>query len=163
MYALYKSYSHEGAKEQSIDKRQNILMNPRLWFYAGGMALMLCLCIWALWAYYRHQVDKFSPKDDKGKAVAAAAAAAAAPTGAAVVPGASAKSEKSDSLRVAGEVVLHGERWILLQDQVGTVRLENPAAFVGRGITTVGNVEGQRVTTWTGQIAKQQSIVGEAK
>ena len=157
VYALYKSYSHEGAKEQSIDKRQNVLNNPRLWFFAGGLVLMLCLCIWGLWAYYRHQVDKFSPIADKGKATVTA------PTGAATTPGASAKPEKSDALRVAGEVVLHGERWVLLQDQSGAVRLENPAAFVGRGITLVGNVEGQRVATWTGQIAKQQSIVGEAK
>jgi zona occludens toxin len=159
VYSLYKSYSNEKAKEQAIDKRQNLLKNPRLWFYAGGMVLLFALCMWGLYAYYRHQVDKFTPKDDRANATAAVLGAPVSP----VVANSGSSAVKSDTLRIAGEVVLRGERWILLSDQDGSIRMENPAAFVGRGITLVGNVEGQRIATWTGAAQKQQSIVGGAK
>lgn len=163
IYTLYKSYSHAAAKEQSIDKRQNLLNNPRLWMYAAGLVSLFCLCMWGLYAYYRHQVDKFSPKDDEAAARAVTApgvSGSAVPTGAAgAAPGPLSSGGKSGSLRVAGEVVLRGERWIVVVDDSGATRLENPAAFVGRGILIVGNVEGQRVTTWTGTPAKK-SIVG---
>lgn len=159
VYSLYKSYANEKAKEQAIDKRQNLLKNPRLWFYVGGMVLLFSLCIWGLYAYYRHQVDKFTPKDEKATS---AVAVPGTPASSALAPAVT-SSGKSDVLRVAGEVVLHGERWVLLTNHDGTVRLENPAAFVGLGPTMVGNVEGQRVATWTGAAPKQQSIVGGGK
>ena len=159
VYSLYKSYANEKAKEQAIDKRQNLLMNPRLWLYIGGMVLLFAGCVWALYSYYRHQVEKFSPDASKEKSTVPSPSA---PTPSSMASS-TISSDKSSSLRVAGEVVLRGERWILISDQDGSIRLENPAAFVGRGMTTVGNVEGQRVTTWTGTPQKQQSIVGAAK
>jgi len=159
VYALYKSYANEKAKEQAIDKRQNLLMNPRLWFYVGGMVVLFALCMWGLYAYYRHQMDKFTPKDESAKAVAVVPSTSI-PAG---VTSSGTSSGKSEELRIAGEVVLHGERWVLLANQDGTLRLENPAAFVGRGLTMVGNVEGRRVATWTGADQKQQSIVGVSK
>lgn len=156
VYSLYKSYANEKAKEQSIDKRQNLLLNPRLWFYVVGMLLLFVMCMWGLYSYYRHQVDKFTPKDQKVEP----ALAFAVDQGGAAPANSPSSAGKSDVLRVAGEVVLHGERWVLLSNQDGTVRLENPAAFVGRGMTLVGNIEGQRVATWTGAAKKSQSIVG---
>lgn len=165
IYQLYKSYSHAAAKEQSIDKRQNLFNNPRLWFYAGGLVALFALCMWGLYAYYRHQVDKFSPKP---LSVAAPGVAPSlpgdplAPSAAGTPPPSGAPLSKNVTMRVAGEVVLKGERWIVVIDDTGATRLENPASFVGRGVLIVGNVEGQRVATWTGAPVKQ-SIVGGAK
>ena len=45
---------------------------------------------------------------------------------------------------------MNGERWIVLTDSQGRFRFESPRAFVGRGVMTVGNVEGRRVATWSG-------------
>lgn len=165
IYTLYKSYSHAAAKEQSIDKRQNLFNNPRLWFYAAGLLSLFCVCIWGLYSYYRHQVDKFSPKQDKGVADApiAGSVGVASTSGVAGASSASGTSSgKSGTMRVAGEVVLRGERWIVVVDDAGATRFENPAAFVGSGTLIVGNIEGQRVTTWTGATIKQ-SIVGGSK
>lgn len=63
-------------------------------------------------------------------------------------------------MRVAGEVTLGGQHWILMVDDVGATRFENPAAFVGRGSLLVGSIDGERVSTWTGSRARAQSIVG---
>lgn len=161
IYSLYKSYSHENAKEQAIDKRQNLFNNPRLWIYAVGTIVMLVCCLSGLFWYYKHQVKKFTPASTEQAKVGENGSSRAQkpmPDGATASQGSLAKS---DVLRVAGEVVLHDQRWIVLIDSNGFIRLENPAAFVGRGLTLVGNVEGQRVTTWTGAaVGKAHSIVG---
>lgn len=161
VYSLYKSYSHAGAKEQAIDKRQNMFNNPRLWVFASGLVLLLLGCIWLLSFVYHRQVLKNTATGAQANATAVAGTPGAS---AAAAPGAASPSTaKLSTLRVAGDVTIHGERWILLLDEGGGTRLENPAAFVGRGSLIVGNVEGLRVATWTGMQAKPQSIVGGGK
>lgn len=164
IYGLYKSYANEKAKEQSIDKRQNLLKNPRLWFYVGGMVLLFILCMWGLHSYYRHQVEKFSPATQDRVPTAKNGTGSEPPesvshTGLVDAGGAN----KLSMLRVAGEVKLRGQLWILLVDDAGVTRLENPAAFVGQGTMIVGTVEGQRVATWTGSSNRSLSIAGGQK
>lgn len=159
IYALYKSYSHAGAKEQAIDKRQNMFNNPRFWVFAAGLALLLIGCLWLLSFVYHRQVAKNTAPD----AAAAGAPAVPGAPGAPPPGGVPQSPPKLSTMRVAGDVTIHGERWILLVDEGGATRLENPAAFVGRGSFIVGNVEGQRVATWTGLQPKAPSIVGGAK
>lgn len=156
IYSLYKSYSHDKAKEQSIDKRQNVLKNPRLWALGAGILIMGSLSLWGVLHFLGSAGKAPQAKDKDGKPVAASAPAGTMPAGA--TPGPSSGSVKSDVLRIAGEVVLNGERWIVVVDQTGRQRLENPAAFVGRGIMLVGTVEGQRVATWTGGAAPAAAV-----
>lgn len=144
IYNLYKSYSHEKAKEQAIDGRQNVFRNPRLWAFAAGILLMGGLSIWAVYhLIWGKAMMKDAPKD----ATPATAAAISGPAGTAPAP---VQSNRSDALRVVGEVTLNGEHWIAVSDGNGRLRLENPAAFVGRGVFLVGTVEGKRVTAWSG-------------
>lgn len=162
IYELYKSYSHAAAKEKAIDKRQNVLRSPKVIVIAVAMVVMLIFCLWGLYAYYRHQKEKFSPETEKPAVVAPRTPAGAASTGGYSVP----VARKLSALRVAGEVTLHGERWVVVADELGAIRLENPAAFTGRGILLVGTLEGDRVSTWTGSTTAhkvQQSILGGGK
>lgn len=163
IYSLYKSYSHENAKEQPIDKRQNIFANPKIWIYAIALLVMLVGCISGLFWYYKSQVKKFTHEKEKpsstDKQMATTIDNQPLPAKARQETG----SSKSERLRIAGEVVLSGQHWILIADSNGSFRLENPAAFTGKGLTMVGDVEGQRVTTWTGLAVKQNSIAGEMK
>ncbi len=168
IYSLYKSYSHEAAKEQSIDKRQNVLMSPRVLAVGGGLVLLLVGCIWLLSFVYNRQVAKSKPElPAKGAAAASVPGASAAAAGSGGAAGAAASSSSVGvalSLRVAGEVTLQGRHWVVVVDDSGSARLENPAAFVGRGSLIVGTVEGQRVATWTGRQSKPAApLLGGAK
>jgi zona occludens toxin len=158
IYSLYKSYAHENAKEQSIDKRQNIFSNPRVWLMMGAIVALLCFSIYGLYWYYQRQLTKFSPKkDDEKSLVPGSGSVSGVPVpvpGSAAVGGGTSPvvasqntGSVSDSLRIAGEVVLHGERWVMVQDDTG-VRLENPQAFSGRGVLMVGTVAGRRVNAF---------------
>lgn len=170
IYPLYQSYTGGVGKESAIDSRQNVFKNPRLWFVVVGMVLLFGGCLWLFSFVYHRQVDKNSV--GKSPAAPAGGASSVAPGTASVspvgqVPVSGAAASTRSTMRVAGEVWLHGERWVLVVDDVGAVRYENPAAFVGRGVFMVGSIEGQRVATWTGapvQVqAKPVSVVGGGK
>ncbi len=162
IYSLYKSYSHEGAKEQAIDRRQNILLRPKTLFMIAGAVLLLVASVGSALLLWKREKAKFS-KDADAPAASVAPAVGSVP---ATAPGAGvvasrvvgAGSEKSGSLRVVGTVVLRGRSWVVVRDLAsGAVRLENPGAFVGSGSIMVGSIEGQRVTTWTG-VARSSGV-----
>ncbi|AKU20992.1 zonular occludens toxin domain-containing protein [Massilia sp. NR 4-1] len=168
IFPLYQSYTGGTGTEKAIDSRQNVLKNPRLWLVAVGMLLLLGGCIWLFSFVYHRQVEKNTAERDvaatiqQGQATAAAIGSSAAAPAGGQVPGSGSTAPRS-GMRVAGEVWLRGERWVLVVDEQGAARYENPAAFVGRGVLMVGNIEGQRVTTWSGAQARPQSIVGGGK
>lgn len=148
IYSLYKSYSHEKAKEQAIDGRQNLLKNPRLWAFAVAVLVFGGASLWGVLHFLN--MGKAPKEEPKQAAKAGPGTPPAAP--------AAAPAKAETALRVAGEVTINDERWVVITDQAGRMRLENPAAFVGRGVMMVGTVEGQRVTTWTGTVAPVPNV-----
>lgn len=150
IYSLYKSYSHEKAKEQAIDKRQNVLLNKSVWLSLVGTFLFITVGGWQGW--------KFFHRDPAPSAKSAAAAApgtqpASGPGGPHPVKVSSpAKPSSSETWRYAGEFQAKGARWIIVADPAGRLRVESPAAFTGAGIAAVGDVEGERVAGWTGSL-----------
>lgn len=156
IYSLYKSYSHDKAKEQSIDGRQNVLKNPRLWALLVAILIMGSLSLWGVLHFLGSagKVAELEAQQPGALPPKTAGGAGAAP------PAASGVSAKSEALRIAGEVVINGERWVVVADAAGRQRLENPAAFIGRGVFLVGTVEGRRVTTWTGGTSPAANVPG---
>lgn len=147
IYSLYKSYSHDKAKEQSIDSRQNVFKNPRTWIV---FALVFSVGAFSYWS---------APSWMKGKP----ASVSSPPSS--VVPVAPSVDIR-DALRISGEVVLNGERWIVLTDGSGKLRLESPASFTGRGVFMVGNVQGHTVNALPPVAAIPQAsspVVGSPK
>jgi zona occludens toxin len=154
VYSLYRSYAVAGAKEQMVDARQS--QRKAILMRLGGMVFLLVAAVWLVIYLAQSKVDKLKKTSEAEHA----AAAASSPPGTAAAPGGPAspgapvglpagRSGVSDTLRVSGEVVVRGERWVVLSDG-SFLRLEHPGAFVGRGVMVVGNVEGQRVSTWSG-------------
>lgn len=159
-FPLYNSYSGGQGTEKAMDKRQNVLLNPRIWFIGGMLLAMLAACVYYV-QWYLH--GRLKPQEAASAAEKTAGGVQSSPAGSGPANGAQKANE--GVFRLVGEVKLHGESWMLVADSEGRVRLANPAAFVGRGLTMVGTVEGQRVATWTGTLKtqQQQSIVGGAK
>jgi zona occludens toxin len=156
IFPLYKSYAGGSAgKEVQVDKRQNVLRNPVIWIVAVFLVVLVTASLTFLTKFFKGgQVDH--PKE---------IAAAPGTTPSLASPGANASPAAapggtpiSSRLRVTGEVTIRGERWIVLSDEKGRFRFESPALFVGRGVMMIGNVEGQRIASWTGTLpASQQS------
>lgn len=143
IFPLYKSYGGTNGQETQMDKRQNVLRNPRLWFYALAMMVTVIVGIFFIYRFFNGTGISKHKEDTRPSSPGAAAT---------VTPSAPAKHPLLSELRLAGEVYLDGQRWVVLADTNGRVRLENAAAFVGKGIGAVGIIEGSRVATWTGSL-----------
>ncbi len=150
IFPLYKSYAGTQGKEAVIDKRQNVLRNPWIWLGALGT---VALFIGSL-SYLRYWFNQ--PR--KGLSSRTATAKSTKKPTPSVKP-VNLPSKPSlpplSSSRIAGEVIIHGVRWVVIMDEQGRSRLENPASFAGRGVMLAGRLEGHRVTTWSGGLPSQ--------
>jgi zona occludens toxin len=145
IYSLYKSYSHANAKESAVDGRQNIFSSKILWAYIVGVVIAMVVGIWFVWKF-------FNPA---GSAVASSSVVSnpmqVSPVGPSSRPIAiDSVPAVSDKWRVVGTMVSGGLPWVVVSDSDGRLRLESPSAFVGTGAVAVGDVDGARVSTWSG-------------
>lgn len=154
IFPLYKSYAGGSAgKEVAVDKRQNVLRNPLIWVVAIGLVVLLTVCLTFLNKFFG------SGQASKPKEMVVVPGGAAAPgqkVGSSSPVAASGGTPVSSRFRVSGEVMIRGERWIVVTDEKGRFRFESPKQFVGRGVMMVGNVEGQRIASWTGTLPSSQ-------
>lgn len=159
IFPLYSSFKGGAdGKTVNVDKRQNILANPRLW-----VVVTLCVVggIWGfrnVWNFFHPQQDKPQQADtgnkqinkETNKQINVAPLVGESPLGLPTF---------SNQWRIAGRYVQGNEAFVVLVDQSGRVRLESPSLVSGTGMLAVGVVDGQRVTSYSG--AAVQSTKGE--
>ncbi|NHZ96534.1 zonular occludens toxin domain-containing protein [Massilia sp. CCM 8734] len=156
IYALYKSYSHDKALEQPIDNRQNIFRSKVLWLYLGGI-----VCMALVSGVFARRF--FNPDLANGRVADMAAGSVAAP-GVSVASGTVGVSptvgipQFSARWRVVGTYTARGHSWVVVADDAGRLRHESPGAFNGSGSLTVGEVDGAKVTIYSGAIARSAAI-----
>lgn len=150
IFPLYSSYSGGSGSETAIDARQNILKNPRIWILGTFIILLLFGCSYYVYHWFTARTLINEELIPPPSSVTTPMSLSTATSG---QPG---QVSTLSDLRVSGEVVLRGERWIVVTDATGRVRLENPALFVGSGPTMVGDVGGQRVSSWSGSVGRSQ-------
>lgn len=161
IFKLYKSFASDtGGQLATIDARQNVLKSWKAWGFIAGTPILIGISIWAGLNAYESFVGKPVPKKTaQGVASVSDSATAASP---ATAPGTAKRSSLSTELRVVGTVSLNGDYWVVVSDTSGTLRYESPGYFVGRGVFTVGSIDGQRVAAFTGIPAKSSgaSLLG---
>lgn len=147
IFPLYSSYTGGKGKEVTVDDRQNILKNPRLWAMVVGFVICGGVSLYGVAHFFG---SKGEVKGKDGKPVVAAAGSAspgsAAPAAALVAP----RPEYSEQWRAAGMVTLLQGRFIVLVSPAGELRYEHPSAFHFQGHALVGDVDGQKVTAFSG-------------
>lgn len=167
VFPLYQSYVGGQGKEKAIDKRQNVLKNPRIWIIGGLMILLLGVSLYGVWWFFKGRMSPAVNSDPKTSSVALHGGPPPAPGAAPLPQGSSTPGGRpvavDGALRVAGEVYVNWKRYVVLIDASGRVRFESPEWFVGNGIMLQGDVAGQRVTTWSGPSGQQSSIIGGGK
>lgn len=147
IFPLYSSYTGGTGKELQVDSRQNVLRNPKLWFVAMGVVLLFSWGVYTILGFF-----------DGSRAKANVAAGKPSTSAPQVVPPAApgqtlataARLGVSSSWRLAGTFQAQGKQFVILEGQDGRVRLEHPSAFMHVGAAMVGEVDGQRVTVWSG-------------
>lgn len=144
VFPLYQSYAGGQGTESAIDRRQNILGNRALWMYSGGFVVLSMISGVSVWHF-------FHPKQAKAtESVAVSKASTSA------MPVTQAKVESpafSETWRIVGEYQTGSDRWVVVADQFGRLRLESPSLFSSTGAAMIGVIDGSRVARWTGQAA----------
>jgi len=137
IYSLYRSYSHEKAKEQSIDSRQSFFSDKRLLYKVLFIVVAVILGGWRAWHYFS---DKLHPNVAPPESSAGTPSVKSAP-----------QVLYSPDWRIAGELTVNGITQVIL---VGTngVRLDNGIYYQGAGLSQSGVVDGKKVTRFSGPV-----------
>ncbi len=150
IFPLYSSYSGGSGLELQVDSRQNVLANPFKLFMGFAFLVLGCGCVYYLYWYFTQSAKTHDP--DK-----AAAEKQVTKSDKKYVHPDSAINEYSDKWRYVGRFTnKDGLTMAVISDSSGRVRIESPSVFTGSGYVSVGEVDGKRVTVWTGELTKDQ-------
>jgi zona occludens toxin len=149
IFPLYKSYAGEGGVESVVDKRQNVLGRKLFWVVGGVVLLIGVGGLWFAWRFFHHGAGKAGGVAVSSAAASRAGGGGAVHVGAAAAAGASVPAF-SEGWREVGRYTVRGVSYVVLVGEKGRLRVESPSVFVGAGIASVGEVDGKRVTMWSG-------------
>ncbi|MGJ7490025.1 zonular occludens toxin family protein [Variovorax sp. ZT4R33] len=164
IFPLYSSYTGGTGKELQVDSRQNVLHSKKLWILAAGVLLMGGFSLYSILGFFSGkrlkadpqsaaQADHRSQPGSPGTATATGPALARQPSTPAL----------SDAWRAVGTVQAGTQHLVVLMGSSGRLRFEHPSAFQNSGALLVGEVDGQRVTTWTGAAPPPAAPIGSHK
>ena len=147
IFPLYSSYSGGAGNELQVDKRQNILNSKKLWLMASAIVVLGAIGAYGVMHFFNPsshtKSDSKRAASTQNTGIDAKSPAPAAPSVASVVP-------ISESMRVVGSIQVGNLSYVAVGLASGRVRLEHPSVFQNSGAVTVGEVDGQRVTYWSG-------------
>lgn len=163
IFPLYKSYSGaEPGKEMTVDKRQNVLRNPKLWLAVVGCIVMCLVCFRFLYKTFFPTPAQASADVSRPVQVGNPNAMPGAPTSGRPAPGApdaagaaAAKLPKaSETWRISGTLQGRSGRYVVLVSKDGKLRTVQPDdtwTYVN-GRYTRGIVDNEIVGTWSGSL-----------
>ena len=155
IYALYKSYSHEGAKESAIDGRQNVLASKALWLYILFIVGLSVVGFVFAWRYFHPPVVVPSSGGVRLPPVGGSARV----VGGEIVGGrslgyGSGAVAWSQDWRLVGTYTGRSGSWVVLSDSAGRLRYESPSILAGGVVHGVGVVDGGRVSRFSGPVVQ---------
>jgi zona occludens toxin len=161
IFPLYSSYDGGKGKELQVDSRQNILKNKTLWLLACLVVFAFCVGLFAIrWFFGSGRFKKDAPATVQTSAPAQKTTAST-PTPA--PPQKNAPEGFSEAWRVVGVASFDGQRYVLIADAAGRLRFESPSMFSLSGPQLIGNIDGSRVTYYSGASVKVSSPVAEVR
>lgn len=149
IFPLYSSYTGGMGKELQVDSRQNVLRSPKLWLLAVGVVLLFGWSIHTILGFFNGARAQTDSGGEVGKTVSAQPQANLGSASKTV----SAQSERpqvSSTWRLVGSFQAQGKHFVVIENQERRIRLEHPSAFMHAGAAMVGEVDGQRITHWSG-------------
>jgi zona occludens toxin len=146
IFPLYSSFKGgaEG-KSVNVDKRQNIFNSKKLLFM---IVVYIVLALFAGFFAFRFFSPRTTNQKDGGKDSAMASSKNAVANS--TQNNQPAKPEFSEIWRVAGAIVMAGNRYILIADANGRLRYVSPSMFHEIGPEIIGEVDGAKVTRYSG-------------
>lgn len=157
IFPLYSSFKG-GAQGVMVnaDRRQNIFTNKKLWFLVAVLIVGGWVSATNIWKFFHPAAVG---RDGKPLSAAVASTNSASVPQPSIQAGASSVrppggvaliAPVSDDWRLAGTLSANGESWVVLTNAAGAIRVASPSQFQNFGIAQIGEVDGTRVSQWSG-------------
>jgi zona occludens toxin (predicted ATPase) len=152
VFPLYSSFKG-GAQGVMVnaDKRMNIFAGKKLW---GMMALLIVgggLCFYNVLKFFKPvAVPSVAASPAKTPAVGIPSGPDASQRLTPVGSVAGRSVAFSEVWRITGVLNSNGKSWVVLVNAAGAVRVESPSVFHNEGMVRMGEVDGAKVTVWSG-------------
>jgi len=144
--ALYQSYQGGKGREVATDKRQNVFASKKLWVMAALVVIGFAFSLFMTIRFFT-----------SGSLVKSSALAAPPVAVVAVPPlpvsGPTKAPPISETWRLVGRVDFGDRAYVVLANNAGRLRYESPAAVIGNGLAGVAEIDGERVTRFSGNAA----------
>ena len=146
IFPLYSSFKGGAAgKSVNVDKRQNMFgSRGKLLGIVAVLIVGVCGLIWSVRFFSSKHAQ---PETAKADSAASAKTAASNATN-------STPPKFSEVWRLVGTVQLGGLRYLLIADSAGRLRYESPSMFVAIGPQTIGDIDGAKVTRYSGGVVQ---------
>lgn len=155
IFPLYSSYVGGSGKELQVDSRQSVLRSPKVWVGAIGVVVIFGCSMYFVLDFF--SASRFKKKAEIGQPGSNSAVSVPSKSKPGVVAGTSLVSEVTNAVpsvsnawRLVGSLQAQDKHFIVLEGQGGRIRLEHPSAFMNAGAAMVGEIDGQRITVWSG-------------
>jgi len=144
VFPLYSSFKGgESGNLELVDKRVNIFSGKKVWIMGFLLVFLLIFSIWGIRRFFTGGGSKpLTP-------TASASAPASGPSGT-PSPAPHKENDVSDQWRYVGTVRRGDAALSLMVGANGQIRPESPSVFRGEGLAIAGQVDGSRVTTYSG-------------
>lgn len=161
IFPLYSSFNGgiEG-KTVNVDSRQNIFSSKRLWIIG-----LLCIVGGGysannLWNYFHPQKinegsEKTTPNIGGGNTSDKANLHQEIPR--------QILRNFSENWRISGSFSSNGNSYVVVTNSAGAIRVESPSVFHNDGYAKLGEIDGERVTVWSGVSRQNSSSLSSAQ
>lgn len=159
IFPLYKSYAGGNGKEVVMDSRQNLLKGPKVWMLAALVVFLIGYGLVTMLQFFQGAKPEGTTSDESETDVADMPAASAGTVSSTVTT--IDNNTYSERWRVVGRFMANDTAFVVVANEAGKLRLESPSMFYGDGLGTVGTIDGERVTYWSGSGGAGQGVTPE--
>ncbi|MDR9839393.1 zonula occludens toxin, partial [Herbaspirillum huttiense subsp. nephrolepidis] len=154
IYLLYSSFKGGAdGKIVNVDKRQNMLARKKVWITAGALLVALGIGLYASNRFFHPKRNEQSIQQGKQQDISGNAAKQSATQ--------PPKPAFSDAWRIVGTARFGTTSYVVIADEAGRLRYESPSMFVQMGPQTIGEIDGAKVTRYSGAVIHPVHIEGK--
>lgn len=147
IFNLYHSYNGGKGNESTVDNRQNIFKQTKLWFLIIFFFIVLIFAITRIYSFFNQGNDSHSSSSEPVQLHNNVGASNTQNN----IPDRKPEVATSKDWRITGTLVQSGSVYVVISDSSDNIRLINRSVFHGRGLLMVGTVDGQRVSYYSGK------------
>ncbi|MDR9838216.1 zonula occludens toxin, partial [Herbaspirillum huttiense subsp. nephrolepidis] len=153
IYLLYSSFKGGAdGKIVNVDKRQNMLARKKIWMTAGVLLVALVVGLYSINRFFHPKPVTESTQAGKQDTNTNNPKQSASQT---------AKPAFSDAWRIVGAARFGTTSYVVIADEAGRLRYESPSMFVQMGPQTIGEIDGAKVTRYSGAVVHPVHIEGK--